>query len=124
MVRVRNRGSVDVPDARVGVWYAADQGPVAPNWNSDNGGQPPVPNWTLANGPGGAKPGRAWPDAGETFGPFKLPPGGASYWVLAAVTCDSDPANIDPVTALPCVTAETRIADLVGGDNNIAVVKV
>ena len=123
-VHVRNRGGIDVPDARVGVWYAAVQGPSAPNWNSTSG-NPPVASWTPASGgPAAPKTVKAWPDPGETFGQFKLPSASASYWVLAAVTCAADPANIDPVTALPCVTAETRIADLVGGDNNIAIVKV
>ena len=121
-VQVRNRGQVAVTDARVEVWHAAGASAVPPKWNSKTGG---TPNWTKATGgPGGPKTVNAWPAPATTFGQFKLPSATASYWVLAAATCAGDPANIDPATALPCTIGEARIADLVGGDNNLGLVKV
>jgi hypothetical protein len=41
--------------------------------------------------------------------------------VLAIASCPDDRANTDPSAGLPCASLQARLADLVGGDNNLGV---
>jgi hypothetical protein len=55
-----------------------------------------------------------------TYGAFTLPQGlAAPFVVLAVASCPDDRANVDPAAGLPCAMLPVRVADLVGGDNNL-----
>jgi hypothetical protein len=108
-VTVRNRGLQTATGVQVKVWVRAVQGDVLPDWQGGAG-------WTACGS-------IAVPDvaagASTRCGPFALPAGvAAPYVVLAAAHCGDDPANV-LAAALPCATEAVRLADLVGGDNNL-----
>ena len=117
-VKVRNRGALDATGVRVGVWYAhwPRTAPHPPAWNTS--AWTPLPEQ-------GPKTVKAWPAAAVPFGPYgrlPAPTPSTAVVVVAAATCDGDPANVDPSTHLPCSTEPTPVVDVVSGDNNVGLI--
>lgn len=106
---LRNRGHVQASGVRLRLWWIDwPTGTPAPDWNQGN--------WQsrVATGPGTlAAQGSA---AYERRLPFVS---GRRYLILAQADCDQDASNINPITALPCVTNRVRLSELVPGDNNL-----
>jgi hypothetical protein len=110
-VFVGNHGSVDAHAVQVSVYWI--------EWAANS----PPPTWK--NGTGwnkcaaiAAQDIAAGAD-NVPFGPFQFaPPAQRRYVVMAKASSTDDPANPD-VATLACSQMETRLVDLVSGDNNL-----
>ncbi len=118
-VKVGNRGTVRATGVRVSVWYVSWPLLAAvPPWNRAT--------WTALT-PAAAGPATIVPGATRRFGPFSgLPATAGRYLVLAEVHANEDRANTyndssgNPIPDdLPCSRGDTRLVDLVAGDNNL-----
>jgi hypothetical protein len=117
-VKANNRGQATGAATMARVWYAMlpASGRIPP-WTDPAwvALQPHVPN---ADGPNDV-PSKT---NGVKFGPFRWPGvvSGARYAILAEVSCEADPSNLDPGIALPCATSRCNVEELVAFDNNLA----
>jgi hypothetical protein len=108
-VTVGNRGQCTATGVQIRVWVRAVEADRLPEWK---GGA----DWRDC---GTVQAADVAPGASVRCGPLALPAGvAAPYVVLAAAHCGDDPANV-LAAALPCATEAVRLADLVGGDNNL-----
>jgi len=124
-VGVHNLGDKKAVDVTVEVWVAAFQNEIPPfpnpvaaagPWQKLDTKTDDVPRNTAAAGPGHRQ-----------FGPFawQVPPtAGKKYALLATATCDDDPANTTPSTALPTALNPSPVKYLVAFDDNIALREV
>ena len=119
-VRVENRGRQKALGARVDVWVALVKA---------TGAIPDYPDaaWQPVGSMTKDVPGAAGPNPGAAkFGPYVWTPpsGNQAYAVFASATCDADRSNVDPATALPCVTLAGPIRCLDACDNNLGLMVV
>jgi hypothetical protein len=109
-VVVGNRGTEDADNVEVSVsWIEwTDLAVAPPAWNS--AGWAPRAAIAVQDIPAGTN---------VEFGPFQFaPPAHRRYIVVAMATCDDDRATPDAAN-LACSYLETRLVDLVSGDNNL-----
>ncbi len=129
-VNVGNRGFQAANGVVVAVWFILWDGtfPVPP-WNRCAPVGPAPVNWAPLAPPAGG-PAAIAPGVSRAFGPFTgLPVLPGKYLVLAEVNAIGDRANtfnlfpcgsvLYGVFDLPCASGNTRLVDLVAGDNNL-----
>lgn len=111
-VRVGNRGTRTARGVTVQAWWAAwPSDTAAPHW--------PATTWHPFTGPAPAPQDITSGAEGVFTAGTHVAPAGR-YVVLAAAGCAADPSNLDPSTRLACSREPTLLAELVAGDNNLA----
>jgi hypothetical protein len=112
-VTVGNRGRQPASGVHVQVYARSVAANAMPAWEAGAG-------WAACGAPASAPPDTIAAGATQRYGAFTLPQGlAAPFVVLAVASCPDDRANVDPAAGLPCAMLPVRVADLVGGDNNL-----
>jgi hypothetical protein len=115
-VSVGNRGRTTANGVTVQVYARPLAQGAAPEWRGGSGWKACAPE-AAAEAPTSVAAG-----ATARYGGFMLPQGIARPCVVLAIaSCPDDRANTDPSAGLPCASLPARLADLVGGDNNLGV---